>query len=597
MSASWSTVEALRNDPDFLAEVEAAFAEQDEQHAEREAIRSEGAGSVRGEAPHFTCTQRITLGGFASVVSGCEWRKTEPYRPANDAVAIGIFLDGARKTRLKEKYRWGTGLPKLPPAAIPHEQLARAEALRAVGLDKRADRAEICGLMGELWECPECGRVSKSSWSCLLRSCPNCAAQIFARAFAELLVIDSYIPPSLASLPGWGWKILDFTFRHDGDFPTRPEMQKMRAVVNRTTDRAVHEKCVKWYRAGAEKVPTCLRCGSRVEKVKGQRTWLCSQCGPRKQNEWKNKSVRPRFDDDLPMMSKNGWPIASAPDGSARELVGWTVVRAGRVLKRPTCLRCCSRVKKVKGEEARLCPKCGPVEWPDWENQEVDKRRWRLRFGILHIVVSEFGYHKETGSPNFNYHFHTCFFGPFLPNIPSCARCGSLLKAKEEDDDVWNCWKCGVIREVVDGRLTQIFKEESKKLLGVESRGVWIERAKSGYRSALAHALKYTEKLPATTPGGLARYEKVLVGIRRYVVRGFLQGVPLEEQKRGAPNCSECKKPLRKIPGLGIVPLSEVEDIPSLPEERIDYEDGRKDDEVCLYELNEMAAHAPRAPC
>ena len=53
MSASWSTVEALRNDPAFLREVETALAEQDEQCAEREAIRSEGAGSVRGKAPHF----------------------------------------------------------------------------------------------------------------------------------------------------------------------------------------------------------------------------------------------------------------------------------------------------------------------------------------------------------------------------------------------------------------------------------------------------------------------------------------------------------------------------------------------------------------
>src|SRR5258708_17363097 len=55
MSATWPIVEAFREDPSFLAEVEAAFAEKDDIHAEREAIRGEGAGSVRGEAPHFTC--------------------------------------------------------------------------------------------------------------------------------------------------------------------------------------------------------------------------------------------------------------------------------------------------------------------------------------------------------------------------------------------------------------------------------------------------------------------------------------------------------------------------------------------------------------
>jgi hypothetical protein len=47
MSARWSTVEALRNNPAFLAEVEAAFAEKDYDRAERDAIRNEGAGSVR----------------------------------------------------------------------------------------------------------------------------------------------------------------------------------------------------------------------------------------------------------------------------------------------------------------------------------------------------------------------------------------------------------------------------------------------------------------------------------------------------------------------------------------------------------------------
>lgn len=113
----------------------------------------------------------------------------------------------------------------------------------------------------------------------------------------------------------------------------------------------------------------------------------------------------------------------------------------------------------------------------------------------------------------------------------------------------------------------------------------------------MAHALKYTAKLPATTSEGLASYEKVLVGVRRYAVRGFLQGVPLEEEKGREPKCPECREPLRRIPGLGIVPLSEVTDIPFLPEEKLEYEDSRKDDEFCFLEPEEMASHAPRAPC
>jgi hypothetical protein len=456
-----------------------------------------------------------------------------PYSPADDSVAVEIYLDGMRKARLKQKFGWGTGLPKLPREGAPLEQVARADALRAIGLEKKADRAEICGRMAELFECGECGRVFKRKWGCRLRSCPDCALRIFGDAFAELLPLQAHVPPALASLPGWGWKILDFTFRHNGDFPSRDEMRKMREVINRVTDRAVREKCREMYRAG--------------------------------------KGCRLRFDDGLPIMFE-GWPVASALDGSSRVLEGWVVVPVGRIGKRPTCQRCGSGVKrkkedrKAQGPSVRHCPKCGPVLWPDWNNQKVDNRRWKLRFGVLQIAVSEFGYSKETGSPNSNYHFHTCFFGPFLEQA----------------------------------RLVEIFREQSGKVLGVESRGVFIAKASRGYRSALAHALKYTAKVPASTDAGLALYEKILVGVRRYAVRGFLQGIQLEAKKRG-PKCPKCKTDLKRIAGLGIIPLFEIEDIPFLPtqEELWQPEDeaDRKDDEYCFYEPEEMAVHSPRAPC
>jgi hypothetical protein len=183
---------------------------------------------------------------------------------------------------------------------------------------------------------------------------------------------------------------------------------------------------------------------------------------------------------------------------------------------------------------------------------------------VLQVAVSEFGYSKETGSPNSNYHFHGCYFGPFLP------------------------WEC----------LVEIFREESRKAFGVESRGVIIDKARRGYRSALAHALKYAGlKLPAGTPEGLALYEKVLVGVRRYAVRGFLQGVALEAKKRSAPKCPECKKELKRVSGLGVVPLSEIQDIPLLPEDEPNHAGEFKDDEFCFLESGEMASHAPRAPC
>jgi predicted nucleic acid-binding Zn-ribbon protein len=446
------------------------------------------------------------------------------YSPADDSVAIDVFLGGARKAALRGKYGWGTGLPKLDQEGCPTEQSSRADALRAVGLEKRGARAEICGRVAELFECPKCFRPFKRAWSCMLRSCPHCGKKIFDRAFSELLPLESHIPSSLASVPGWNWKILDFTFRHDGEFPSREEMRKMRRVVNRVVDRAVREKRRDIYEAA--------------------------------------KGCRLRFDGGLPVMFE-GWPIASAPDGSARVLTGWVAVQVGKVENRPMCVSCGSRVKKIKRQHERLCPKCGPVAWPDWEKREVDGRRWRLRFGILHVAVSEFGYSKETGGPNSNYHFHTCFFGPYM----------------EQE------------------RLVELFRKESAKAFGAESRGVWIETAKKGYRSVLAHALKYTAKLPATTPEGLAAYEKVLVGVRRYAVRGFLQGVCFEEEKRNKPKCPECRESLQRISGLGIVPLSEVADIPFLAEEKSQYEDTRKDDEFCFLQSEEMASHAPRAPC
>lgn len=77
----------------------------------------------------------------------------------------------------------------------------------------------------------------------------------------------------------------------------------------------------------------------------------------------------------------------------------------------------------------------------------------------------------------------------------------------------------------------------------------------------------------------------------------FLQGAVLEREKRGEPKCPECKKTLQRVSGLGLVPLTEVEDIPFLPEEEPEYRDDYKDDEFCFYGSEEMAAHAPRAPC
>lgn len=698
MSAPWSTVEALRSDSAFLADVETTFREEDEERVERESIRWADEGSARGAVSSLIQTRRITS-----------------YSPSQDSVAVGMYLDTIRMERLKRKYAWGMGVPEVSQAAghdvslsraseelekqkearfkrylkeqsdvtrknlieylkdfekkerecedasfvdqskdrrlerkdVPVELLAQADALREIGLNKRADRRQVCGLVYELSQCDcQSPKTWKTPWVCKQRSHPPCALKIFNRAFARLVPLEDHIPDSFQSLPGWGWKILDHTFHHDGEFALPDVLQKMRQVVNRTRKRACHEECSHLYNAGYYS----KRVGEKGRKKSYRRT-LCSVRFEEKDGErW-------------PMMSRAGWPLVSAPDGSVRELIAWTVVWVGKKQKQPACVRCGSPVKKkgnpveellnwiktgVSVQDVRHCLKCGPVKYPNWENQVVDAGRWRLRFGIMHIPTSEFGFENN------NYHFHSSFFGPILPNRPTCSKCNSFLKRRcltcgwlvkenktpthgwdcancghvdRNDGDKldWDCANCGhvdrntegaqgklnwdgvnseAVPNLVDGRLTQIFKEESKKLLDMESRGVWIEKTKRkpddphGYRAALAHALKYVAKPPASTPEGLAAYEKALIGVRRYAVCGFLQGVEIAEEKRDAPRCQDCGKMIRKIPGLGPVPFFEVEDIPLLRDESdTQSEPPREPSENFYNGPDETFAHAPRAPC
>lgn len=677
MSASWSTVEALRSDSVFLADVETTFREEDEQRAERKAIRWADQGSASSALSSLIHTRRITsyspagnsglpraqIPSLVDLNDASFLPAIAPYSPAKDSVAVGVYLDARRKDRLKKKHGWGAGIPKVSREScvdrtdgerrlefkdIPVEHHAAAEALRAIGLPKRADRREVCGLVYELSEC-ECEekKTWKSPWVCKLRSHPPCALKIFNRAFSRLVPLEDYIPASFQSLPGWGWKILDNTFHHDGEFAPPGVLQKMRQVVNRTRERVWKEECSEIYNAGYY--------SKRVQR-KGKSCYVRTLCPVR---------FTEKDGERWPMRSRTGWPLVSAPDGSVRELVGWDVVWVGKKQKRPTCLKlreqcgvsveCGCRVKKIKpknirvgpcewmvegktGGSTRSCPKCGPVEWPDWENREIDAGRWRLRFGVLHIPTSEFGFENN------NYHFHSSFFGPILPNKPTCSKCKSFLRRRcstcgwlvkenktptrgwdcancghvdrnDEGKLDWDCANCGhvnrniegeldwdcldseAVPKLVDGRLTQIFKEESKNLLGVESRGVWIQKAKS-YRAALAHALKYVAKPPASTPEGLAAYEKALVGVRRYAVCGFLQGVEIVEEKRDPPRCQHCGKAIRKIPGLGPVPFFEVEDIPLLHDEpEAQNQPPREPGEDSFDGPVKTFAHAPRAPC
>lgn len=126
----------------------------------------------------------------------------------------------------------------------------------------------------------------------------------------------------------------------------------------------------------------------------------------------------------------------------------------------------------------------------------------RLARGLMKqwgaIRASEFGF------DNVNYHFHLAYFGPHVPQQ----------------------------------LLSRIFRRLTKG----NSYIVWIERAKGGVRGALAHALKYTEKMPFSTPEGLARFEASLHRTRRVQTMGMFYNARLPEPQRAAPRCPECRE-------------------------------------------------------
>jgi len=127
--------------------------------------------------------------------------------------------------------------------------------------------------------------------------------------------------------------------------------------------------------------------------------------------------------------------------------------------------------------------------------------RWRKAWIIVRV--------SEVGFDNVNLHFHLCFFGPWIP-----------LK-----------------------RLSGLLKEAT----GGESYRVVIKEARD-FKSALAHALKYTEKLPASTPEMLARLEAAFHGTRRVQTAGLIYGMTLPKFVPSTPQC-QCGGFIRPVSG------------------------------------------------
>jgi hypothetical protein len=470
-------------------------------------------------------TTALTDAGVVLASIGASVRAVLDYEPW----AWSDSLDwNVRQKKLRDKYGQRGAIPKTwsevseDVLAILHpDTLRQCRELVRLGLEKKAIRLAYCGKLGKIFTCGECGRPGKKVAPCRNAMCLACAKKNFDALFSRYVEVDNLIPASVRSLPGWGWHVLDFSFRHDGNFPEQWELRAMVRVMRQTVQRAVREACPELCRA---------RQGCRL-----------------------------RFNEDgSPMVSCDGWPIVVVTEksavfdeesrkwrrpnedeiGSVRELVGWTLLFIDK--------------HSAPDNEARKHGEHG-------KKKEIPAR-WELRFGYEFLRVREFGF------DGVNAHFHGAYFGPPLDYWKDDAE----LKVSR--------------RLICGGCLVEIFKEESRRPpvngwcdlktkeehydggLGVESYTVYFEKARQGFRSVLAHALKYTEKIPASTPEKLARLERVLTGTRRVALLGAHYGVPLKPKPRD-PKCPSCGAAMGRLEGLGLVPLSEIADLPDVVEE------------------------------
>jgi len=191
---------------------------------------------------------------------------------------------------------------------------------------------------------------------------------------------------------------------------------------------------------------------------------------------------------------------------------GWKTVafafRHHRVLPTPAEIRQMAKtVRRVMEKALRGFKNRVPVKT---KKGIVWKKEWII------IRVSEVAF------DNVNLHFHLCVFGPWIPQK----------------------------------RLSGLFKEAT----GGDSYRVTIEEARD-FKSALAHALKYTEKLPASTPEMLARLEAAFHGTRRVQTAGLIYGMELPKFEPCTPQC-ECGGFIKAVSGW--VPAELLAELPEL---------------------------------
>jgi hypothetical protein len=242
VSASWSTVEAFRNDPAFVAEVEAAFAEQDDICAERDAIRGEGAGSVRGEAPHLSCLQADNWipgnGGLPhAIIPPIEQAELneEEQRKSFDAGGDGMPLRRGGLHALPKIVLTAEGeLERLGDGRGENQEQARA--LYELGSESKA-RLACCAQFARRVECAS-GHSFRQTFRCGLRFCRACAPQVFQELFAKYVGLENLVEKR----PHWVLARLDFTVRNTGKMPTANAIRAMNLAVRKTLKRLLKGK-------------------------------------------------------------------------------------------------------------------------------------------------------------------------------------------------------------------------------------------------------------------------------------------------------------------------------------------------------------------
>jgi hypothetical protein len=342
----------------------------------------------------------------------------EPHGPPKAAIPDVDWTADFTFEEFKKSTRGNRGtLHKLPKPVVDEasgeyvlgdgrgKNQAQAKKLADLGLVRKAQRLAWCERLARCGHCQSCGREFKKTFDCGLRFCQNCARKNFDRLFAKYVHLDSAIPEELKCRPGYGWHILDFSFRHYGRYPTRPELKRAGQVICAVVGKAVNME---------------LRRQGKVAKI---------------------------------------------------------VVQTKR----------------------------GP--------------RLRKPFGYLR--VGEFGF------DNTNYHIHGAYFGPALS----------------------------------EAMLRKLFYKETKH----QSHRVVFKTATNGFESVLAHALKYTEKLAASTPQALAELEFTFEGTRRVQTMGIFYDVKLPEDASCSPQCP-CGGSIEFVsgwePAEGLAHLPELEKCP-----------------------------------